>query len=95
MYAETGGRQVERNQVRPEHFSAWADWAKANHHGLDFNPSLFSHPKAASGFTLSSYDDGIRAFWVEHCIASRKIGAYFGQAARHALRHQYLDPGWL
>jgi L-rhamnose isomerase len=80
MYAETGGRQVERSQVRPEHFSAWADWAKANHHGLDFNPSLFSHPKAESGFTLSSYDDGIRAYWVEHCIASRKIGAYFGRA---------------
>ena len=79
MYAETGGRQVERSQVRPEHFSAWADWATANHHGLDFNPSLFSHPKAESGFTLSSYDDGIRAYWVEHCIASRKIGEYFGR----------------
>jgi L-rhamnose isomerase len=46
---------------------------------MDFNPTLFSHPKAESGFTLSSYDEGIRQFWIEHCIASRKIGAYFGK----------------
>jgi len=79
MYAETGGKRVERNQLRPEHFSAWVDWAKANRHGLDFNPSLFSHPKAASGFTLSSHDVGVRQFWIEHCIACRKIGEYFGR----------------
>jgi L-rhamnose isomerase len=79
MYAETGGKAVERSQVRPEHFASWAEWAKASRHGLDFNPSLFSHPKAASGMTLSSYDADVRAYWVEHCIASRKIGAYFGE----------------
>ena len=79
MYAETGGKRVERNELRPEHFSKWLDWARANGHGLDFNPSLFSHPKAESGFTLSSYDTGIRQFWIEHCIACRKIGEYFGQ----------------
>ncbi len=80
MYAETGGARVDRDRLRPEHFSAWLDWAKANRHGLDFNPSLFSHPKAASGFTLSSYDAGIRRFWIDHCIACREIGASFGQA---------------
>ena len=46
MYAETGGRKVDRNELQPEHFSAWVDWAKANQHGLDFNPTCFSHPKA-------------------------------------------------
>jgi L-rhamnose isomerase len=80
IYAETGGSPVERNALRPEHFTRWVDWAKANHHGLDFNPTLFSHPKAADGFTLSHYDAGIRRFWIEHCIACRKIGASFGQA---------------
>jgi len=80
IYAETGGRQVERNELRPEHFAAWVDWAKAKGHGLDFNPTCFSHPKAASGFTLSSYDAGIRKFWIEHCIACRKIGEHFGRA---------------
>ncbi len=79
IYAETGGRRVERNELRPEHFAAWAEWARANGHGLDFNPTCFSHPKAASGFTLSSRDEGIRRFWVEHCIACRQIGEYFGR----------------
>ena len=79
IYAETGGKRVERDQLGPEHFSAWVDWAKANGHGLDFNPTLFSHPKAAAGLTLSSYDAGIRKFWVDHCIVCRKIGAYFGE----------------
>jgi L-rhamnose isomerase len=80
MYAETSGRRVDRNELRPEHFSAWTDWAKANGHGVDFNPTCFSHPKAAGGFTLASYDAGIRQFWIEHCIACRKIGAHFGHA---------------
>ncbi len=79
IYAETGGKKVSRDQLQPEHFSAWVDWARANHHGLDFNPTLFSHPMAASGFTLSSYDPGVRRFWIDHCVACRKIGAYFGQ----------------
>jgi len=79
IYAETGGQKVERNELLPEHFSAWVDWAKENDHGVDFNPTCFSHPLADSGFTLSSYDPGIRQFWIEHCIASRKIGAHFGQ----------------
>ncbi|MBN2004471.1 MAG: L-rhamnose isomerase [Anaerolineae bacterium] len=79
IYAETGGKRVERNALEPAHFAAWADWAKANRHGLDFNPTCFSHPLAESGFTLSSYDEDIRRFWVEHCMACRKIGAYFGK----------------
>lgn len=79
IYADTGGKKVERNALRPEHFSGWLDWAKSNHHGLDFNPTLFAHPKAADGFTLASRDDGIRQFWIEHCIACRKIGEYFGR----------------
>lgn len=72
-------KKVERNAIEPRHFSAWKDWAKANKHGIDFNPTCFSHPKSADGFTLSHRDEGIRKFWVEHCIASRKIGEYFGR----------------
>ena len=71
--------KVERNAIEPRHFSAWKDWAKANHHGMDFNPTCFSHPKSADGFTLSHRNEGIRQFWIEHCIASRKIGEYFGK----------------
>src|SRR5512145_3359679 len=78
IYAETGGH-VHRNELRPEHFAAWADWAKENKHGIDFNPTCFSHPLATSGFTLSSADPAVRQFWIEHCIASREIGDYFGK----------------
>ena len=78
IYLEADGK-VERNQIEPAHFSAWVDWAKAKDHGLDFNPTCFSHPFAADGFTLSHQDPAIRRFWVEHCIACRRIGAYFGQ----------------
>jgi L-rhamnose isomerase len=78
IYLEADHR-VERNAIEPRHFSAWKDWAKANHHGVDFNPTCFSHPKSADGFTLSHRDEGIRKYWVEHCIACRKIGEYFGK----------------
>lgn len=80
IYAESGSKAVDRSLLRPEHFSRWVDWAKANQHGLDFNPTLFSHPKAADGFTLSHQDDMIRSYWIEHCIACRKVGASFGKA---------------
>jgi L-rhamnose isomerase len=80
MYAEFNGEKVDRNQLRPEHFTAWRDWAVEKGHGIDFNPTCFSHPMAASGFTLASYDEGVRQFWIEHCIASREIGAWFGEA---------------
>jgi L-rhamnose isomerase len=80
MYAEFNGKRADRNELAPEHFRAWMDWASARGLGMDFNPTLFAHPKADSGFTLSSYDAGIREFWIEHCIACRKIGAAFGQA---------------
>jgi len=80
IYAETGGKKVERDQLQPVHFAAWVDWARMNDHGIDFNPTCFSHPLAESGFTLSSYDPGIRNFWIQHCIACREIGEHFGQA---------------
>lgn len=73
-------QKVERNAIQPEHFARWADWAKANNHGIDFNPSCFSHPLADDGFTLAHADDKIRQFWIDHCIASREIGAYLGKA---------------
>jgi L-rhamnose isomerase len=79
IYAETP-RRIERNELGPEHFTAWIDWAKARGLGLDFNGTFFSHPRAASGFTLSSRDEGVRRFWVEHGIACRKIGEHFGRA---------------
>lgn len=78
FYGEFGGRKVDRNEIEPKHFEKWMAWAKANGLGLDFNPTCFSHPKSADGFTLSHRDKGIRKFWIEHCIRSREIGAAMG-----------------
>jgi len=82
IYAETDGKCVERDELEPKYFARWVDWAKENHLGLDMNPTFFSHPKSDSGFTLSSADEGIRKFWVDHGIACRKIGEYFGRETK-------------
>lgn len=71
--------KVERNELKPEHFAAWVDYAREKGIGLDFNPTYFSHPMADSGFTLSSENDEIRQFWIEHGKVCRKIGEYFGR----------------
>jgi L-rhamnose isomerase len=79
-YAETAGRKVERDQLQPEHFANWIDWAKSNGLGIDFNPTFFAHPKADDGFTLAHRDPAIRQFWIDHGIACRRIGAALGAA---------------
>jgi len=71
---------VERDQIVPEHFQGWIDWAKDQGIGLDFNPTYFAHEKADDGFTLAHADNGIRQFWVDHGIACRKIAAAIGEA---------------
>ena len=80
LYAEMGDKKVDRDAIGVEQFTGWIDWAKGLGIGMDFNPTYFAHPKAESGFTLSSADDGIRKFWVDHGIACRKIGAEIGKA---------------
>lgn len=80
FYGEFGGKRVDRDQISPEHFAKWIAWAKSRDLGIDFNPTCFSHPRSADGFTLSHRDKGIRQFWIEHCIRSREIGAAIGKA---------------
>lgn len=78
IYAETNGKKIERNELAPEHFQNWIDWANTHDIGLDFNASYFSHPLANEA-TLSNRDEAIRKFWIEHGIACRKIGAEMGK----------------
>jgi len=95
IYAETNGRRVERNELSADHFARWIDWAKAAGLGMDFNPTFFSHPKAADGFTLSHCDGGIRQFWIEHGIACRRIGAAMGQALNSpCVTNVWIPDGW-
>ncbi len=80
IYGEFGGKKVERSEVAPEHFANWIAWAKQGGIGLDFNPSFFSHPKAASGLTLAHADPAIRRYWIRHGQACRRVGAAMGKA---------------
>ena len=79
IYLDTD-EKVERDRIEPRHFTRWVEWAKANDLGLDFNPSCFSHPKFVDGMTLAHPDPAIRRFWIDHCIACRRIADSFGEA---------------
>ena len=74
-YGDFGSEFVDRNEIEVRHFKKWIDWAKSLGIGLDFNPTCFSHPKADEGYTLSSKNEDIRKFWIEHVKRCREIGA--------------------
>ncbi len=73
------GEFVDRDKLEPKHFQKWVDFAKKHGMGLDFNPTFFSHPMADSGLTLSSPDEKIRNFWIEHGKACVRISQYFAE----------------
>ncbi len=79
IYGDFGGEKVDRDQIELKHFQSWIDWCKQQGIGMDFNSSFFSHPNADSGFTLSSKDENIRRFWVEHLKRCRAISAETGK----------------
>ena len=79
MYAEFSGARVDRDKIGVEHFSRWIDWAKKNDCGLDFNPSMFSHPMFKNDMTITHPDAQVRKFWVEHCKRTREISNEFGK----------------
>ena len=79
IYGDFKGKKVDRDQIDVEHFQGWIDWAKKIGIGLDFNPTCFSHPLSDDGYTLSSKNEKIRKFWVEHNKRCRKIGAEMGK----------------
>lgn len=79
-YATDNASKVDRDALHAEHFRSWIDWAAERKWGIDFNPTCFAHPLAADGFTLAHQDPAIRRFWVDHCIAARRIGAEIGKA---------------
>jgi L-rhamnose isomerase len=94
-YADLGGKKVERNAYSVEHFQSWIDWAKAKGLGMDFNPTCFAHPLADGGFTLSHPDAAIRRFWIEHCAASRRIGAAIGkQLGKTCVTNVWIPDGY-
>jgi L-rhamnose isomerase len=92
FYAETGAKVVDRDALAPEHFARWLGWAKSRRVGLDFNPTYFAHPMAASGYTLSSADPAVRKFWIRHGRACRHIAESFAKTLGTPSVHNHWVP---
>lgn len=73
------GEFVDRDKIEPKHFAKWVAFAKEHNMGIDFNPTFFSHDKVKDGLTLSSPDEDIRNFWIEHGKACIRISEYFAK----------------
>ena len=78
-YAVPNGAPVGRDALLPEHFAPWVAYARARGSGIGFNPTFFSHAMVRNNLTLSSPDDAVRAYWIRHGIACRRIAAYFAR----------------
>ena len=89
-----GAGAADRDEIEPIHFRPWVDYARERGLGLDFNPTFFSHPMAEDGFTLSSQNEDVRAFWVRHGVACRRIAAYFAEElGTHCLCNIWIPDG--
>ena len=71
------GEFADRDALKPSHFAKWVEFAKTRNMGIDFNPTLFSHPMVKDNLTLSSPDENVRKFWIEHCKRCVEISEYF------------------
>ncbi|MBR2633958.1 MAG: L-rhamnose isomerase [Clostridia bacterium] len=71
------GEKVGRDRLEPRHFQKWVEFAKERKVGIDFNPTFFSHPMVKNNLTLSSPDDTVRRYWIDHGKACLKIAEYF------------------
>ena len=85
------GEWVDRDQIEYKHFAPWVEFAKENGIGIDFNPTVFSHPMMKDGLSLSSPDEKVRKFWIDHCIACRKIAQKIGEE----LNDKVLNNVWI
>jgi L-rhamnose isomerase len=93
MYLESGGKVVERDEIAPEHFARWVDWAKSHGWALDFNPSCFAHAMVTDGLTLSSPKKSVRDFWIRHCVASREISRYMARKLGDCVCNIWISDG--
>ncbi len=78
-YAIFEGEKEDRDALKPEHFKEWVKFAKERNMGLDFNPTFFSHDMVKDNLTLSSPDENVRKFWVEHGKRCIEISQYFAE----------------
>ena len=95
-YAILSGEKVDRNAYRPDHFAPWVAFAKeVGLDGIDFNPTMFSHPMVKGGLSLSSPDESVREFWIEHCKACIRISEYLAtEMNSHCLMNIWIPDGF-
>ena len=88
------GKIVDRCDVGPEQFKEWVTWAKERKLGLDYNPTIFSHPMLEDGLSLSSPNEKVRKYWIKHCINGLKITEMFGkELGQKALMNIWIPDG--
>ena len=73
------GDHADRNTLEPKNFKKWVEFAKERGMGLDFNPTFFSHSMVKDNLTLSSPDETVRKFWIDHGKACLRISQYFAE----------------
>ena len=73
------GEKIERDKIQPKHFAKWLEFAKERNMGIDFNPSFFAHPMVKDNLTLSSPDEEVRKYWIEHGKRCVEISQYFAE----------------
>ncbi len=78
IFDEENGGWVDRDKIEPKHFKKWVDFCKERGLGADFNPTFFSHPMC-DPLTLSSPNEEVRKFWIEHGKACIRISEYFAK----------------
>ena len=86
---------VDRDQLEYKHFEPWVEWARERGYGIDFNPTLFSHPMVREGLTVSSPDADVREFWIRHCVACRKIAERIGEELDDMVLNNFWIPDGL
>ena len=94
IYAVTD-RKKDLDEIGPEDFKYWVDWAKKENVGLDMNGTFFSHPMVKNNFTLASPEKEVRDFWIEVGRQSRRIANYFGsELGQQSVNNFWIPDGY-
>ena len=94
-YAELNDKSKDRDSYSIEDFSGWTDWALEKNIGLDFNPTFFSHDMMDGDFSLSSFDESKRKFWIEHGKRCREIGLEFAnKTGKECVVNYWMPDGY-
>lgn len=86
------GEWADRDKIEYRHFAPWVEFARENGFGIDFNPTVFSHPMMKDGLSLSSPSENVRRFWIEHCKACRRIAQRIGEELQDTVLHNIWVP---